>query len=37
MKAILNFLKHANAKSVVIISEHDLNVDLEAIHEIMEK
>ncbi|GAA7171488.1 hypothetical protein BD0053_13870 [Helicobacter pylori] len=34
-EAILDFLKHAYAKSGVIISDHDLNIDIEVIHQIM--
>ena len=36
-EAMIDFLKHAYAKSGVKISDHDLNVDIEYIHEIMDK
>ncbi len=34
-EAIADFLKHAYAKSNVKITDHDLNIDLEVIHNIM--
>lgn len=36
-EAIADFLKHAYARSGVKISDHDLNIDLETIHEIMDE
>ncbi|GAA8857801.1 hypothetical protein BTM165_16460 [Helicobacter pylori] len=36
-EAMSDFLKHASAKSGGIISDHDLDIDLEAIHEIMDE
>ncbi len=34
-EAMLDFLKHAYATSGVKISDHDLNIDIEVIHDIM--
>ncbi|MGN8403281.1 hypothetical protein ACR9KD_08105, partial [Helicobacter pylori] len=36
-EATLDFLKHAYAKANISISDHDLNIDLEAIHKIMDE
>ncbi|WP_139523155.1 hypothetical protein [Helicobacter pylori] len=36
-EAMTDFLKHAYAKSGVIISDQDLNIDIEVINDIMEE